>query len=782
MKYGLRARKPAEDSHFGWENEGFPIGNGSQGAVIFGGVKKDRIQFNEKTLWTGGPSPKRPNYYGGNKREKFTYLREIREALFEKNQEKVKNLVHELEGEEDGYGYFQNFGDIYLDFLEKDDVAEDYLRELDFYEGLIRIHYNKGKKHYQREYLATFPDKMIAARYSVSGGEMSGRIRLISAQKGKTALFDEKKNILISKGEVEDNSLFFETLLLVEHEGGSLRWDGESLLFEKTETVTLYFISGTDYKNKYPDYRGENPHEELLRRILHAKKLGWKSLKERHQKDYKELFHRQSLNLGGSHFIGDVTTEELLETYRMENREEEKRYLEETLFQYGRYLTIASSREEEGALPSNLQGVWNDSNKPMWGSDYHLNINLQMNYWQVYAGNLLECTLPLLNFMESLRIPGRITAKEYFGIESNEEKPENGFTAHTQNTIFGFTCPGWDFYWGWSPAAVPFIIGNLWEYYDFSRDEKLLREKIYPIMKEEVTLYEQILVWDEASKRMVSSPSFSPEHGPVSIGNTYEQTLIWQLYEDTIRAAKTLNVDSDFIPSWEKTKNLLSPIQIGEDGQIKEWFEEGKLGSVENYQKNHRHISHLLGLFPGDLILKENILWMEAAKVSLRDRGDENTGWSMGHKINAWARTGDGEYAHNLIQKMIKSCILNNLWDTHPPFQIDGNFGLTAGILEMLIQSHEGKIELLPALPEKWKNGELKGVLARGGFELSFSWKEGVISELQIVSKVGGECRISGKGLESLLSDFNTKKKNFLKNGVFSFETEKGKEYRFTNR
>ncbi|MDE6565929.1 MAG: hypothetical protein K2L47_02540, partial [Clostridia bacterium] len=445
------------------------------------------------------------------------------------------------------------------------------------------------------------------------------------------------------------------------------------------------------------------------------------------------------------------------------------------LYNYGRYLTIATSRATD-ILPSNLQGLWNNRDNAPWGSDYHLNVNLQMNYWPTYNTNLTECAIPLVNYVDSLREPGRVTAATYAGITSGVNE-ENGFVFHTQNTPFGWTCPGWEFSWGWSPAATAWILQNVYDYYEYTGDKEYLEKVIYPMLREASVYFTNTLVEDKKTGRLVTVPTFSPEHGPRTMGNTYEQSLIWQLFNDTIESAKILDIDSDLVQELESKIEKLNPIEIGEDGQIKEWYIETKLGKIG--QTHHRHLSHLLGLFPGDLINKDlHPEWLDAVKVSLNQRGDKSTGWAMGQRINTWARVGDGDRAYKLINQLFKSGLFSNMWDAHPPFQIDGNFGYTAGVTEMLMQSNLGYIELLPALPSVWKNGSISGIIARGNFELSFEWNDNKLTKLTILSNNGGACALKLGTTNVVIQDSsNTPIEYKIENDKVKFITTKGMTY-----
>ena len=807
----------------GWQEKSLPIGNGGIGGTVFGGITRERIQLNDKSLWSGGPSTNRPNYNGGNlanKGNNGSTMTQIHNYFANgKDSSAIELANSNLVGLSDdagtnGYGYYLSWGNMYIDFknVSSNSDVSNYSRDLDLNTAIAGVNYDKGSTHYSRENFTSYPDNVIVTHITADGSE---KISLdVSVEPDNTSGgasnsigengYKRTWNTTVSggrisvNGQLTDNQMKFSSQTQVITDNGGTVTDGDGKVsVSGASEVTIITSMGTDYKDEYPSYRTGETADELTNRVKwyvdQAKVKTYEELKANHVNDYQNIFNRVDLDLGQT--ISKKTTDALLSAYKAGTASEaERRQLEVMLFQYGRFMTIESSRETRTdgngyvreTLPSNLQGLWVGANNSPWHSDYHMNVNLQMNYWPTYSTNMAECAEPLVDYVDALREPGRVTAAIYAGVSSADGE-EKGFMAHTQNNPFGWTCPGWSFSWGWSPAAVPWILQNCWSYYEYTGDVSYLRDNIYPMMKEEARLYDQMLVRDSDGK-LVSSPAYSPEHGPVTSGNTYEQTLIWQLYEDTIKAAEILGTDEELVATWKANQaDLKGPIEVGDSGQIKEWYTETTFnhnasGATLGEGYNHRHMSHLLGLFPGDLITEDNAEWFAAAKVSMQNRTDASTGWGMAQRINSWARLGDGNKAYQIIKNLFNGGIYANLFDYHQPryFQIDGNFGYTSGVAEMLLQSNAGYINLLPAVPDDWANGSVNGLVAQGSFEVSMDWADGNVTTATILSKNGGEAVVQTKNasLATVVdSDGKVVDVTPVKENRISFATKAGKSY-----
>lgn len=781
-----------------WQQLSLPIGNSYMGANIFGEIGTEKLTFNHKTLWNGGPSDSRQDYNGGNiatvnyNGRTYTmsdFVKMVQDEFLKGNSQTASQMCSYIKGLSDGYGSYQAFGEIHLDFGLTGTPTE-YVRDLNLQDAVANVDFTLDGTTYHREYLASYPDNVIVMKMTASKAMENVTISFPIDQPTNTSLGKDVTTKAVGQkitvaGTMRDNQMKFNGQLEVVAKDGSVTANADGTLTVSGTTEFVAFVSAdTDYLNDYPDYRTGETAEQLdasvAKVVKDAKEKGYDAVKADAIADYKNIFDRVNLDLG--QVASQKTTDELLKAYNANTAtDEERRALEVVLFQYGRFLQIQSSRA--GDLPANLQGVWNnrsgDHNYVPWGSDYHMNVNLQMNYWPTYVTNMAECAIPLIDYIDSLREPGRVTAETYFGVKS-ENGEENGYSAHTQNTPFGWTCPGWEFSWGWSPAAVPWILQNCYEYYEYTGDKEILENQLYPMLKEEAKLYMQILVEDEDTGRWVTAPAYSPEHGPYTAGNTYEQSLVWQLFKDTSEAADALGIDSEFSASCKEWQEKTKPIEIGDSGQIKEWYEETTLGSMG--AKGHRHMSHLLGLYPGDLINVDNDEYLNAAIVSLTDRGDDATGWGMGQRLNSWARVGDGDHAYDIIKAFFRRGAYPNLWDSHAPFQIDGNFGYTAGVAELLLQSNVGYINMLPALPDVWTNGNVEGLVARGNFEVDMTWENKNLTEATILSKNGGTCTVGYSTITDakVLNESGQEVAVNVVDGKISFETTKGATYRIT--
>ena len=788
--YQLNYNQPTAPSYDGWEKQALPVGNGEMGAKVFGLIGEERIQYNEKTIWSGGPQPDSTDYNGGNYKDRYKVLAEIRKALEDGDRQKAKQLAEQnLVGPNNAqYGRYLAFGDIFMVFNNQKkglDTVTDYHRGLDITEAITTTSYTQDGTTFKRETFSSYPDDVTVTHLTKKGNKTLDFTLWNSLTEDllangnysweysnyKNGHVTTDENGILLKGTVKDNGLKFASYIGIKTDG-KVTVQNETLTVTGASYATLYLSAKTNFaQNPKTNYRKDIDLEKTVKGIVEAAKAkDYETLKKDHIKDYQSLFNRVKLNLGGSKTA--QTTKEALQGYNPSKGQK----LEELFFQYGRYLLISSSRDRTDALPANLQGVWNAVDNPPWNADYHLNVNLQMNYWPAYMSNLAETAKPMINYIDDMRYYGRIAAKEYAGIESKDGQ-ENGWLVHTQATPFGWTTPGWNYYWGWSPAANAWMMQNVYDYYKFTKDETYLKEKIYPMLKETAKFWNSFLHYDKASDRWVSSPSYSPEHGTITIGNTFDQSLVWQLFHDYMEVANHLKVDQDLVTEVKAKFDKLKPLHINKEGRIKEWYEEDSPQFTnEGIENNHRHVSHLVGLFPGTLFSKDQAEYLEAARATLNHRGDGGTGWSKANKINLWARLLDGNRAHRLLAEQLKYSTLENLWDTHAPFQIDGNFGATSGMAEMLLQSHTGYIAPLPALPDAWKDGQVSGLIARGNFEVSMKWKDKNLQSLSFLSNVGGDLVVDYPNIEASQIKVNGKavKATVLKDGRIQLATQKG--------
>ncbi|MDR0262808.1 MAG: glycoside hydrolase family 95 protein [Sphingobacterium sp.] len=750
----------AVDSKNGWESDpewlkALPIGNGSLGAMVFGDVNRERIQLNEMTLWSG-------SFDEGDNPAASQSLPKIRELLFQGKYREATELTNKTQitkgkgsGSGNGanvpFGCFQTLGDLRLNF-GTNAPYQDYHRELDLINGIAKSSFVQNGVRFTREIFASHPDQAILIRLTADkAAAINVLFNLDRPERFATeitALHGLRMFGVLDNGRGGDG-MRYEAQVTPILEGGRISSQTKAgVQIEGANAVTLIVTAKTNYKQHYPDYVNANYQKEHLGIIKSVMAKSYATLKDRHSQDFSSFMKRVSFQLGND--IPNLPTNELMaNNFRSGNEQA----LYPLYFQYGRYLLLSSSRS--GGLPANLQGIWANKIQTPWNGDYHTDINVQMNYWPAEVANLSESHRPLMDLIASLVAPGGKTAQIQYGMQ--------GWALHPITNVWGYTSPGESASWGMHIGAGAWIAQHIWEHYAFMQDKEFLRWA-YPILKGASAFYLDWLTVDPKSGLLVSGPSPSPENSfkapdgstaQISMGPSHDQQVIYNLFDHTLRSAAILGLREDeFLNRLQESKAKLARPKIGRDGRLMEWAEE-----FEEVEPAHRHLSHLFALYPGnEITVSRTPELAKAAQLSLEKRGDDGVGWTYAWKIALWARLHQGNRALKLLNKQLRPTAdmdtkydggggtYYNLFDACPPFQIDGNFGVIAGMAEMLLQSHEDFIELLPALPDSWKAGEIKGLMARGAIEIDLKWAEGKLLSAGAKAKKHQKCQIKYAG------------------------------------
>ena len=730
---------PGKDNKDPWESQTLPVGNGRVGGTVFGGDKRERINLNEVSLWSGGP-----NLPGNG-----------------------SGYAYGPTTGKDGFGSYQPFGNLYIDF-QLEGETQNYSRSLDLRDGIARVSFTNGGAEHERECFVSEPDDLLV--YMARTDSPKGMNARIAITPYHTVTYSKQKSGLVMSGTLA-NGEKFEGQVYIKVKGGSVAAKGKGgqvnigeysnpgkdnmapvvpagnipwLEVKEAESITIYVSLATDYKMDHAsNWVGKAPAATNKKILAAATDKSYAELKKAHTAHYKSLFNRLNLSLGKSpKHVATLPTDERIAAYKSEGFDPE---LEATIYQYGRYVLISGSRP--GNLPVNLQGIWNDKVHAAWASDYHNNINLQMCYWGAEVGNLSECHMPFINFMKAMEAPLTSMTSKHFGPTAK------GWTTRISQNPWGGG--GWT---EWNPPVNAWYALHLWDHYNFTNDKAYLKNIGYPILKNICAFWESHLKevgaggaglmsegkplnvadYPELKKiksgSLVSPNSWSHEWGPHEDGVMHDQQLIWELFDNTAKAAKVLGVDAGYAKKLTALRDRLVPSRVAAGGYLQEWIIDRP-----NMVSGHRHTSHLIGVFPGSSIsMARTPELAKAAMKSLELRGcggDNRRSWTWPWRTALWARFGNTEQAYEMVQSYIRYNVLDNLFGNHPPMQMDGTYGMTGGMSEMLVQSHAGQIELLPTLPEAWKNGHVKGIRARGDITIDMEWKDGEVTSYKLHSR-----------------------------------------------
>jgi alpha-L-fucosidase 2 len=761
----IRFNAPA--THF---TESLPLGNGRLGAMMFGDTKKERIALNEISLWSGGPQD-------ADIENAYQFLKPIQDYLLAGDNKAAQDLLQKNfiakgkgsghgRGANDKYGAYQTMGDLFISWKDSNAAVTNYSRVLDIEKAIATTTFTRNTSTFTEEVFTDFVNDITWVRLSTT---KKGSINVVLAlYRKENAQIKTKKNTIAMMGQLPsgaDKGMQFVTVAQPTIKDGTIKQEGNELVIENATECWIKISSVTNYDYATGNLSTEDIIEKAFQYIGKAKQTSYAAAKQKSTAAYQQLFNRCRWNMPDSKLATALTTNQRLINY---NKGEEDLQLPVLYFNFGRYLLIGSSRP--GLLPANLQGLWAVEYQTPWNGDYHLNINIQMNYWPAELTNLGALAEPMHRFTSSLVSNGTKTAKAYYNAD--------GWVAHVISNPWFFTSPGEGAAWGSTLTGGAWLVEHIWEHYRFTKDTAFLK-KYYPVLKGAAQFLQSILIKEPTHGWLVTAPSNSPEHaykmpdgfvGNTCMGPTMDMQICRELFNACIRASSILNIDKKWSNELTSTVQQLAPNQIGAKGDLNEWVNDW-----EDAEPNHRHVSHLYGLHPYDEIsIRKTPALAEAVKQTLLQRGDAGTGWSMAWKINFWARLHDGEHALQLFKQLVKPVAgadgikmsgggtYANLFCAHPPFQIDGNFGATAGIAEMLLQSNDEEIELLPALPAAWHTGKINGLCARNGFDVNMEWKNGSLVSCSLLSKTGNDVTLLHKGK------------------TIRLKTAKGKTYKFT--